>query len=121
MNAVGGSLVLVYVPVTPVGGSTRFELLAGETTDVRGLIVVPELTEDGRRFTGSWRIAHQSSGRPVTPPYEALEDALDAARRLGRVHLACWDRPVYEPAGQESAVAEMVRRALEPTLMLAAG
>lgn len=121
MNALGGRLAHVYAPVAPPAGAVRFELVAGEPAQVAGLVIVPELNEDGTGFTGAWQVVHHGSGAAVSPPYGGREEALNAAVRLGGVALAQWHRTPYAPPGQETAVAALVKRALEPTLLLAAG
>lgn len=120
MNAVGGKLTHVYVPVRAPQGFLRFELLVGEATGIPGIVVVPEVAGNGESFTGLWRIVHEGSGEPLGASYGTVGEALAAAERLATVRHARWDRTPFVSTGKDRDVRAQIDAVLDPFLELAA-
>jgi hypothetical protein len=87
-----GKMVSVFVPVIREGESGdpygMWEMVAGEPTPVPGLVVTPELSPCGERYTGGWRITHAGSGGSVGPTFHCPKVASASATRLATLGVA---------------------------------
>jgi hypothetical protein len=114
VNSIGGSLVHVYVPVSRAEGAV-FELVAGESTDLPGIAVTPELSHDSAGYTGAWQITHVASGERIGCTFATVELARTAVLRLHGISNVRWERTPYALPGYQQAVSARIAAVLSST------